>query len=605
MADSGYNIRYKEIIGHLKGWDKVETSDQEHVPTPKDVASTHHVLTAEELLIILRELKRQLDPDKLLRLERIIQLHISDYNNPHRTTLEQLATSVINELYKEWLQYKNRKYHGELLDETALRDKYSTAEFLKEIFQYLIIANRETALKGESTSEITNVYDVAQMIEQHNYNEDAHEVIFKKIFPGRVLEYEPSYSVTAVTELPINISVTRNSSILYLDANGLYKSAPNNTLPVCWSQGYPAYPIFGQRTNIVNYSNTFTNNYWTKTLLTVSSDTTVLDPFGNTSQKITTSADTSPKEHFISATIPSTSMTTNTISLCCSIFVQPGTAEFVGLICRDASASVVNQHDVVRFDLKTLTQFKSDVANVNIKATATKLHNGWIRLEYFTNVDNTKNYTFSIYVLDIIDGDMNYQAANQYCYISGAQIETNCSIASPPILTTSTSASTQQTTVSIPINAEWYNKVEGTLCIEITNGDDITLNINKFAYEMGTSSNYTLRGYYPANQNGRFYMSAANASNSAISSSYLLRIPYTDNTRCLAFSQSYSLDQHIYGSYNEIKEINVNDRVRTDPTTIYLGNTRSGGNPINGYLRVFSYYPKACDALQHLFLVRS
>lgn len=599
---NGYQLNRPGILGVLEGWDKIILASREDMgETPSEAGSTKHKITIEELLILLRELKRSLDPNRLLRIERSIELHLRDYENPHRTTLEQLLTSVLQELYEDWLNYKNTNEHGGIIPLEELKNMYSVDVFLKVIFQFIEIADVDTALAGVSVDKITSVFDVYMMIKQHDTDLDAHSVIFESLVPGVVIDYDPSYALSASVGVPDSVNVVRNTIMKYMDSDGLYKSSPINTLPIDWSRGYPAFPIFGATTNYIYPNDAFNHANWVRMNTTVSQDANVKTPEAGSAWSIKATKDSNPIIHSISTDIRSGDIVANTRKLCASIFVRTGNCKIVGLVLRPKS-STFTEHDMARFDIENNVTFISDAADPSITFELTKTHGGWSRCTITRQVSTIVDYIFQVILLDIVDGDASYTGNTEALYLWGAQCESDTNAASP-IITTSNAIATRAATIVTTGVSGWYNARNGTIVVDISNNtnmfDDRAVK-SAYDFSQGASSSI-LMGSFPTTQQGRFLMNAASTKSSSIASQWMS----ATNDKWVIYAQSYSEEEHCFGSDQLIQRVPVADEVNPAVNILTIGNNRLNTAPLCGYMRQFVYYPSYANEEQHLFLTRS
>ena len=142
------------VLGNISGFDELTTlTDRGQIPT------SDHYHTKNDLFLLLKEIRDIFKPEYLEELEEIIQRHVQDYNNPHNTTLIKMGTSVLQELYLLWLK---SGHTGERED------------FIKQLFQYVEIADIDTTLQGESLNKVTSVRGGKEFLNKHNTDPDAH-----------------------------------------------------------------------------------------------------------------------------------------------------------------------------------------------------------------------------------------------------------------------------------------------------------------------------------------------------------------------------------------------------------------------------------------------
>ena len=134
MSDEYYKTKRQEAIGSISGWDVITTAEPDvstHVP------SNDSEYTLPDLYLQLKNLMNRIDPDQIEYLIRSIRTHIADKENPHYVTLDKMNTNVVKELYKLWQQ------------EGHTSDGDTEDQFLKQLFQYVQIANVQETLEGK------------------------------------------------------------------------------------------------------------------------------------------------------------------------------------------------------------------------------------------------------------------------------------------------------------------------------------------------------------------------------------------------------------------------------------------------------------------------
>ena len=88
--------------GSISGWDSI-SFDQSG--TTEGAVPTS--FSASETMVKLLELRRDLDPKKLVFIQQMISDHISNLNNPHDDSEQNISINVFNDLYHYWLSLGN------------------------------------------------------------------------------------------------------------------------------------------------------------------------------------------------------------------------------------------------------------------------------------------------------------------------------------------------------------------------------------------------------------------------------------------------------------------------------------------------------------------
>lgn len=121
--------------------------------------------------------------------------HVSDFDgNPHKLTVDQLPTKVIDVIYEAWRQ---EGYKGDL-------------KFFKTLFfLYIQIIDYETLIGNlEKEDLIPSVEAVAKFIKAHNDSLDVHEDLIRKMIPGLVPNVEPGHAFFQYVGLPDHVAST-------------------------------------------------------------------------------------------------------------------------------------------------------------------------------------------------------------------------------------------------------------------------------------------------------------------------------------------------------------------------------------------------------------
>lgn len=165
-----------------------------------------------------------------------LHAHLVDYNQPHKVTIDQLPTSVIELFYDVW---KREGYRGDLsyfidlvftyiqVGAYLLVHQTETAQTLESIRAantYLaennILANEMPIEENERiySEEIqkkiaTTVYQVCQRLKKHNEELYlVHVDLLNSVFPGDTLHTEPYFSIHGWIGVPCNIADTLSAS---------------------------------------------------------------------------------------------------------------------------------------------------------------------------------------------------------------------------------------------------------------------------------------------------------------------------------------------------------------------------------------------------------
>ena len=565
-------------IGTLADWELATTNS----PEVDSVPTSEHDYTLADLYVLLREIRDLFKPEHLEYIEGLITKHINDYQNPHRTDLAKMGSSVLQELYNLWLSEGNNG---------------TREEFLKVLFQYVKIADILTTITGTARDQVPSVKGVATVVKLHDENPIAHDTIFAKFFPGEEMKYPPSYALDALIGLPRNAIVTRNSDMTYIDGRGILCVAPPDILPTDFTYGEAMFPLFGDLTNECLYSEDFSNAYWSKTNGTIELSPSIMTPRRNSFAQVFKESNTvNPVEHIIKPTAAVTVAANEVWAI--SAFVEPAGRPCVGIRIPNA---IGGPYSYVHFDLETLEYFINDGADATlITARIKKLSSGMVRVCMLFKAKAAGTFVPELYPIDILSGDANY-AGNGSLGIAlfGFQVS-KCTELPPYIQSGATKGTLTKTLVTIPLDSSWYDPAKGSFVFEVSNVISINIPTSKELYTVGNASQIALNGRFPAAHNNRFYFTAYNNLNTAFFTKW--------SDPCLRDNQilvhGYDTTKQIVGFFEgDPIETNVTQVSNPNCTNLYLGASRFGANQFNGWLRRMAYYPYKCTADNIHFLL--
>ena len=344
------------------------------------------------------------------------------------------------------------------------------------------------------------------------------------------------------------------------------------------------------RTNLLTYSNTFTNSIWNGSSVT-RTDNATTSPDGTTNACLISNSGTTYggmlRYYYTFSAIPYTF----------SCFVKKINWRYIGIRIVGSIASG-NFYPV--FDLDTQTFLTNSVTGITLSYQA--FPNGWYRISL------TYTPTAGSSVLDIVlvpaNGDhFSRQGQNVYsAYVYGAQLEAG----SFPTSYIPTTASTVTRSVD---NADmtgrnfssWYNSTEGSLFVAarvnalggsgfpgIAYVDDGTVNnCMGFYVNDAVSDNIGAESYISGRAQYTLFSSSAttaNKLNKAISS-------YSINNFSGAFDTSSQIQRDTSGSIPTV------DRLR-------IGALRGDVYKLNGTISRLTYYPKALSPAELQYLTQ-
>ena len=213
-----------------------------------------------------------------------------------------------------------------------------------------------------------------------------------------------------------------------------------------------------QRTNLVTYSEDFSNAYWSKTRCTINQNS-IISPSGLLNASLLTATDTS--ENYIQSNVSTAVSGTKQVISC---FVKKGTSDFTHLLLWDTSANGARQwFDLENGIIGTSTSFGSGISVDS--ASIEEYVNGWYRcIVVFNNSITPVRFRISA-----SNGDGNFNSSiGKTIYIWGYQLEVG-SYSTSYIVSNSGSATTRLAEVCDGSgNASTFNSSEGVLMAQIS-----------------------------------------------------------------------------------------------------------------------------------------
>jgi hypothetical protein len=319
-----------------------------------------------------------------------------------------------------------------------------------------------------------------------------------------------------------------------------------------------------QRTNLVTYSDDFSNAAWTKTRSSITSNTIVAPDGTLTGDKLV--EDTSAtNSHTLRSTI-SLSAVAHTLT----VYAKAAERSFIRLV----NASVTNGG--AYFNLSTGAL---GTVGANATASITSVGNGWYRCAITVTAISGSN-SIDIRLADADGGDFYTGDGYKGAYLWGAQLEAGA-FATSYIPTTSATVTRSADAASMTGTnfSSWYRADEGTVYSESNYVALPTVDKAVFNISDGTSSN-SIQIYAGSNGGTRLYV-ATNGSQVVN-----LTSPASTITAGTFYKQAgaYAVNNSIF-SYN-----GTNTSVDT-ACTIPVVDRITLGN-LNGNVKKLAYYPK-------------
>ena len=234
-----------------------------------------------------------------------------------------------------------------------------------------------------------------------------------------------------------DFTVVRNSTATYVGQDGLIKTALANEVRLDWSTGVPVVLLEPQRTNLITYSEDFSNNSWIKAAVSVYLNQTI-SPDGNVNAgKVVFNGDSSSRlsqnvvfiddtNYVFSSYVKNINMTNDIYGVV--FFLNNGTTAYVVFNINNGSV-----------DVNDIAKTTSSIKNVG---------NGWFKINIMFNslIGTASN---NIRAAFVVSGTTQI---GDSLYLWGAQLE-QASTASSYIPTNGTTVTRLADNISVPTPA--------------------------------------------------------------------------------------------------------------------------------------------------------
>ena len=309
------------------------------------------------------------------------------------------------------------------------------------------------------------------------------------------------HSVKPENEIYADFDFARNSSATRVGENGLIQSVAANLPRINYENGIGHLLLEPQRTNLLTYSEDFSNAAWTKQNTTII-ENEIISPDGYTNADAIVDTATNA-EHNISR--PTNIAVTASSPITQSVFLKSGTQPFAML----RNFGVGSQQYfcvVVNLNTGTITKTQAGTSTSNTSATITDYGNGWYRV---TATATFATGTLNNPILHLVNsatptigtyGEVTYLGnGTNSIFAWGFQLENASAYATSYIPTLSAAATRIAEVCNGSGNASTFNSSEGVLMAQISalanDGTDREMTISD-----GTNSNRVVIGYNSSNQ---------------------------------------------------------------------------------------------------------
>lgn len=359
------------------------------------------------------------------------------------------------------------KYPGKYLDQTGMPSNASVLQDNNyyQDFSYVIKSNLDienyrdtiTALAHPAGFKMFGELSIDNQFSSDTTAGDS--VVVTSQVPSLNLDFISSNT------LDPRITFTRASTGTYFDSAGVLKSAAINAARFDYNPTTLAAQgllIEEQRTNLLTYSEDFSNAAWLKTDVTVSADNTTAPDGTNTADLLTEgTAGTAVTTRVTSPTVTAGSIVSTSIFIKRSAVVQ-------WVRIRLANTSATNGGNVW-FNIQTgalgnQTNIGSGTAT---SGTITALNSSWYRLTATTTL-TAGDTTASMGVFSASANGVTTRVSNSAYWVWGAQLEVGSFPTSYIPTTAATATRSVDTATMIGTNfSNWYNQSQGTLFAEV------------------------------------------------------------------------------------------------------------------------------------------
>jgi hypothetical protein len=515
------------ITGVMSNWDEYATDEaSEHLESQ----TTQY--TVPEILEMIREIKRSFDPSILERMMLLLDEHLHNTNNPHKTDLDSMGTSVVAELYNEW---------------TKLGYTGSVEDFIRVLFQYIEIADSETTIEGTSTSKLVSVKGAKDMYTYHLTDPEAHNEMFRSVFPGLVPEVAPKWSLQAIVGTDPEIVVERDAPCTFHEHSGYIGEVPANTLPIDHTYGEPYFSIWGKRKNLVTHSTTLEDGIFIGGTTSIGEEQYSpkheydANIFCEDTDNIT--QEHGWKTHPIAFEVGKVYTS--------SIYVYPDHKHIFTISIPETLAGPNARIHVDITNPKNIFKpinHRSDINSLEV----INLPNGWSRIIHSFRAQSTTVESIKFLFLDILDGDTTYIGDGEISgYLWQAQVEEGLN-ASPPIYTEEFVVERPATIAHIPFRNKFEPKL-GTIVVEAKKPRNIKRNNVQYLYAIGDGIDTVTSGKFPTIRNQELYIESKNSFGDLLDYEWLG--PKSSET-IHTFVHSYNKKYHIYQDSKNYPVIN-------------------------------------------------
>ena len=577
MSNSNRSWDGSQLTGSITGFSNYNTGRE------TDSKKTT-VISPSDILEKINRMQHFLKLPEVDHALRVIYDHIDKKGNPHRTTLDQFVNQITDVLYSEYVKRGGNK---------------TEAQYLSSLFKVLHVASVQELIEGTDPTALVSVSGIRQIIHAHEVDENAHEELMMKMFPGTPINTEPAFSV--IPSLGVNKFYTKeiesdnaNYPYTYVGKDRYIHVAKPGVLPADFSYGDGAVACFGERTNhIVDCS-----NFNIRKLTGVTAPEFTKDPM-NTSLANTIRA-TSTKRLVHTVTIENVELKAKE-SRVFSVYAKSESCRYFMISFDDFNTQLTVR---AIFDIVNGTFIIMNHMDL-YKANMVNIGHGWFRCEFtmLSEVDQVSDIEMTFFkVKEPRLQDFSFEATNNELLgdLFGMQLEEG-SNASPFIF----SKTQEMTRAPIYITKE----------LDIGNWESKSISVVVGFRKNKNSPFITDRPLLSMYNGDNLVTDIIWRSNSMVEVQHWAKISTSGTTITtmidqIMFEKQDGLYGHVSTSIDAESIVSAYDKdieTRVTPTVYSIGNrvvlgTDLCGNFFDGYINSVVVYPCACTPNQLIFL---
>jgi hypothetical protein len=349
------------------------------------------------------------------------------------------------------------------------------------------------------------------------------------------------------------ITATRAGTATFTDVNGNIATAPANTVRVDHVDGVPMILVEPSATNLITYSEDFSQSFWTKNDITLSSGFSAPDGSMNASKLVADSANSSIFNAFTvaSGTTYSLSFYLKTISGSLETTIGLGSPGFPQ-----------NEGEGGRYKNITVTD-------------------EWQRFTLTSTADASADTGISF-------GGFNGFSTGEEVYIWGAQLETGVATSYIPTSGSTAQRAADDLVISGSDFTDAYNQSEGTIYFEGTSNGISDPRL--FEFSDGTASNIIKSDI---NDGSNFRASVIDGSSVIVSE----QSSFTGASSLFRAALSFKVND-FEGNLNGVSLINETPASLPTVNQFHVGSNYDGNSKhLNGHIKRLIYWPYHSDSL--------